>query len=218
MSMRCPLFSTNYVPGDATPLANQQWSTINEYVCDLPLAGKILISVNPRACRSELYEDAEGCAVIADYAGGVQRLLAFLDEVDIPGIEKFRVEARKVLQADDRRDRYLLLEPFEIFESVRGDLAVATRELIDEVQDFTSLLNASRQFLKRPAPQPKPEPQYKPMSFWDKLLGRAPQLETRIWREDMPNPDQLFFDFGVGYWEDMTLSIPPGTNRQPDDA
>src|SRR5262245_55965843 len=124
---------------DTLPEPDKQPSPIRsltEFNWDIPLVHKILASVEPRRCQSVIWAEHE-IGIVADYAGGVSRLLEFLDVLaPVVNQKEFHdavAEARDVLASDKHKGKFLLLEAGEIYNMSDG-------ELVDECEQLLSAL------------------------------------------------------------------------------
>jgi len=135
MSNRSLLFTTDSMPGPgASPSAIRPLAEWN----GLPPTHLLLASVNPKRCRSLLAPDTDS-GVAGEYAGGVERLLAFLealgklDALVAPNAYAHAVaKAREVLASDEHRGRYVVLEAAGHYDGESAELSAAADRLIRE--------------------------------------------------------------------------------------
>jgi hypothetical protein len=164
---------------DTRPEPGKQPSPIrslSEFNWDIPLAHKILASQAPSRCQSVIWEEHR-IGVVADYAGGVERLLKFLDAVGVKdkAFEDAVAETRQVL--DKHRGKYLLVEAGEIYDLSGNDLADECERLLAELPLVAkrvdgAIAGAEKDWLAEVAAE------------WEEKLGL-------YWA------DVLYFDFGV---------------------
>lgn len=125
---------------DAAPTKTKRPKPIrglSEFNWDIPLAHRILASGSPKRCRSVIWPEYE-IGVVADYATGTKRLLAFLAAL-APAVKKTRkefdaavAETKNVLSSAKSKGKLILLEAGEIFDMDDGDLVESAKRLVDK--------------------------------------------------------------------------------------
>jgi hypothetical protein len=120
--------------------------SLSEHNWDIPLAHKILASVDPQRCQSVIWTEHR-IAIVADYAGGVSRLTKFLDRLgeqirDAAFVEAV-AETREVLSDDAFRGELILLEAGEVFDMMGGDLGAHCDRLVAECADVGRKVDAA---------------------------------------------------------------------------
>ncbi len=111
--------------------------SLSEWGWDIPLAHKILASENPKRCQSAIWSDHE-IGVVADFAAGRDRLLAFLDVLakakpkNAKAFAAAVAETKKTLASKKHAGKFALLECGEIFDLLDDDLVVSANRLVDE--------------------------------------------------------------------------------------
>ena len=130
MANRAYLYSTNHIPGTAVSKTDpRRFVGISEWPYDIPLAYGLLLSGNPRTCRSVIWDAPEDISIIADYEPGVERLKAFMREFDVPAAQPLFDETVAFLDAAENRNSYFFLEPLEVYELMEGDIPALNRGL-----------------------------------------------------------------------------------------
>jgi hypothetical protein len=195
MSNRCYLYSTNFVPGlEVTEY--RRAIGIASWSYDIPIVYKLLLSSNPRICRSLIFEGADEFALIGDYAKGVECMLRFLVRVSHPAVAEAMEQALEFLEAEENKNAYFVLEPGEIFDVLPESLPDEYRKLLAEIQNL--------------------QPQM------DKAIA---ELEARMWEEDHPpgffarllgartpvrknDSTDLVYGLGLGGWSNVLFYEP----------
>lgn len=188
MAIRCELFSANFVPGSGDAESNRA----------VPLAAKILISGNPRPCRSLVFDSEEEIAIIADYDCGVEKLMSFLDRaIPIhPAIVALKEEAKSVLNSAANRNSYLVLDAGEIFSMSYESLADGNLALLKEVRDLEPQIGKAISEIESRVYE-----ETHPPGFFARLLG----VHTPIRKQDSKD---LIESLGIGGWTDKTFYVP----------
>lgn len=135
MANRSYLYSTNSVP-PAADKSQRSIVGISEWNYDIPLVFKLLLSANPKKCRSLIWDVPDEIAVAGDYEEGVTRLFRVLDRISIPEIVPLRDEAREFLAAERNKGQYFVLECGEIFEMIDQPLTSQNDELLSEIRNI----------------------------------------------------------------------------------
>jgi hypothetical protein len=157
--------------------------SLGEWGWDIPLAYKILASEKPKRCQSAIWKD-HAIGVVADFAPGRDRLLAFLERLaaakpkDNKAFDEAVAETKKTLASKKRAGKLVLLECGEIFDMHDADLVESANALVgDEIHSARRKVDAvlagkEAKWLAGVAKD------------WEKSLGL-------YWA------DVLYFDFGV---------------------
>lgn len=124
MANRSYLYSTDTIPDGKhkiTAVGLSEWSW------DIPVSHYLLVSGDTQMCPSAILGGEEGkLALIGDYDKGVTNLKKFFDlfkEGEIKAPEVFgraMRESFEYLERNDIKKKYVLLEPFEIFDMDKG--------------------------------------------------------------------------------------------------
>lgn len=151
MANRSYLYSTNFVPPPGATESQRRIIGISEWNYDVPLVFKLLLSGNPKKCRSLIWDMTDEIALVGDYEQGLARLFRFLDRISIPEIVPLRDEAREFLAAEKNRGQFFVLECGEIFEMIDEPLSSQNVQLLSEIQDIASVAEATVVALNRAA-------------------------------------------------------------------
>jgi hypothetical protein len=74
MANRSYLYATNTVPGIDVIQSKRQIIGISEWNYDVPVVYKLLLSGNPRLCKSSIWDVPDLIAIVGDYSLGLERL------------------------------------------------------------------------------------------------------------------------------------------------
>ncbi len=190
MSNRAYLYSTNFVPGEG--VEDRRIIGISEWGYDIPIVFKILLSGNPRICQSLLWDEPDVSAIVGEYDTGVARLLEFLPRIPHPAARELAEEAISVLRADQNRNRYFLLEPYEVFcldgktaVEFMADLADISRQMDQAIAEVTARMREEDN----------------PPGFFARLFG----ARTPIRRETSTD---MVYALGFGGWTNTLFYAP----------
>jgi hypothetical protein len=140
MANRSYLYSANFEPSSEMNGIDRRMTGISEWKTVIPITFKILLSGNPRKCRSSIWEFPKEIAIVGDYDQGVDRLFRFLDRISLPEIAPLKEEARRFLADEANKNRYFILECGEIFELVGEDLVEQNDDLLAEIRDIDQVI------------------------------------------------------------------------------
>ena len=169
MANRSYLYSSTLVPSPEANQNDQRMNGISELNYDIPIVFKILLSGNPRKCRSSIWEVPEEIAIVGEYDHGVDRLLRFLDRLSLPEIIPLKEEARQFLTSDANRNRYLVLECGEIFEMDGEPPAEQNDRLLAEIRNIEPVMESAFATLS-----PNQPIKSNSGGFFSRLLGSKP--------------------------------------------
>jgi len=111
--------------------------SLSEWGWDIPMSHKILASESPKRCPSAIWPEHE-IGVVADFAGGRDRLLAFLDVVagskpkNAKAFAEALAETKKTLASKKHAGKFTLLECGEIFDMLDDDLVKSADRLVEK--------------------------------------------------------------------------------------
>jgi hypothetical protein len=179
---RSYLYSTDHLPGSAEWSAKRMLQGIAEYRYDIPLAFKLLLTADPVACPSSIWETPAPVAIAGDYARGVANLTTYLGRITDPAARPLIDETIRFLGAPEHARRYFVLECGEIFDLTKGPLDAKNAALVAEIQELGSAID------ELPVPQPAPA---RPG-----LLGRMLGLKA-------PDPLLPYYELGLGAWSEL---------------
>ncbi|MGE8362660.1 hypothetical protein [Pseudomonas sp.] len=193
MANRSYLYSTNIVPGPEAKANGRKLIGISEWNYDIPLVFRILLSGNPQACPSSLWDHDEDIALIGDYASGVRNLEAFLATITLPEAQPLIAEALAFLHKPENQNTYFVLECGEIFDMGDTPLEVQNEALLTQLLNLQPEMDAALQTLQPPPAEPA-----KPLGFFARLLGRQPEPPKQ------PAVDlQAVYALGLGNWSNV---------------
>lgn len=200
MANRSYLYSTNARPETDARQKKQKLNGISEWKYAVPLVYKLLLSANPRACRSFIWDEPGPIALFGDYDAGVERLTEFLSRVTHPAAANLKDEALGFLLDEKQRGEYFVLECGEVFEMGDEPIASQNGRLLDDLRDLTAQVEAA---LRRVNEPPISE-QQRADGWWSKLFGKgqppkttADERQRELYALGLGNwVDVLYFDFG----------------------
>ena len=193
MANRSYLYSTNVIPGPEAKANGRKLLGISEWNYDIPIVFKLLLSGNPKTCLSSIWDNTEEIALIGDYTSGVKNLERFLSRIEIPSAQTLITEAIEFLNKPENQNQYFVLECGEIFDMGDTPLLEQNLELLEQVQNLHPKIDEALQSL---LPQAVESP--KPVGFFSKLFGRAPELQR-----PEPDPMKPIYALGLGNWSNI---------------
>lgn len=182
MANRSYLYSTNDLPGSPAWSERKALNGVGEFRYDIPLVFKILLTGNPVACRSSIWETPDKIALASDYAIGLQNLTRYLDRITDPAARPLIDESIGFLRANGQARKYFVLECGEIFDLTEGSLADKNLALLDEIQAMATGLDHL----------PVPLPANTTQGFVSRLL----KLKA-------PDPLSPYHEMGLGAWSEI---------------
>lgn len=194
MANRAYLYSTDHVPGSPGPQSDRRVAGIAEWAYDVPIVFKLLVSANPKLCRSLIWDVPEQIAIVGNFEQGIQKLVAFLDRISFPEVAPLREEAVSFLTNPANRGQYFLLEAGEILEMSFESLEQGNRELFEEIQHLEPALSQAINDLTTSASK-----QSNQQSFWSRFFGKAPS--------GAPVSDQITA-LGLANWSEILFYDP----------
>jgi hypothetical protein len=179
---RSYLYSADDLPDSPEWGARKALQGIAEYNYDIPLVFKILLTGNPAACRSSIWETPEKIAIAGDYSRGVANLTKYLARISDPAARPLVDEAIQFLSAPKHSRQHFILECGEIFDLTKGSLADKNSALLVEIQDISADID------DLPAPQP---------------ANARTGLLSKLFRMKAPDPLSPYYEMGLGSWSDI---------------
>lgn len=195
MAHRSYLYSTNAIPGKRVSKNERQLVGISEWNYGIPLVYKLLLSGNPRACRSSIWDLSDDIAVVGDYKGGVANLREFLGRLNMPGAQPLIDEALDFLGRPENQNAYFLLEPGEIFDMDPEPVPDLTARLVGEIKNLEGEKKAA---LRSLLAQPETQRTLKPFGLFAKLLGNKPAHS-----QSAVDPIAPVYALGLGNWSNV---------------
>jgi len=185
------LYATDILPRSPGWTNNTSLHGISEYRYGIPLVFKILLSGNPVACRSSIWESPEPIAIAGDYSIGRANLHKYLKRVADPVAAPVVEEALQYLNAPTHIRRHLILECGEIFDLTEGSLTAKNNALLSEVQGIGKRIDSL----------PIPSATAVRSGFFSKLF-----------KHKAPDPLLPYYKIGLGFWSE-TIYFPFGENE-----
>ena len=135
LANRSYLYSCNIVPGtDAGAVARKRIG-ISEWNWETPLAFRLLLSGNPRVCRSTIWDLPDEIAIVGDYAQGVEKLRTVLARITLPEAQPLIAQALSFLDDEANRQAWFVLESGELYDMEDDDMAALNREMLASIHD-----------------------------------------------------------------------------------
>ncbi|WP_430333968.1 hypothetical protein [Rhodococcus sp. ACT016] len=182
MANRSYLYTTSFAPDtDTARTPADRVSGISEWPYAIPLVFRILVSADPRPCRSLIWNDGPDPTAITGRCGpGIIRLEQFLARIDHPALGSWADDAIAFLRAHTEPDGHFVLECAEIFAM---DDAPVGEQYTREIQALSELDTEIDATLARLAPT-KP-------NFWQ-----------RVFKPSQESLEAPIRELGLGYWSD----------------
>jgi len=138
LANRSYLYSCNMVPGTDTGAVARKRIGLSEWNWETPLVFRLLLSGNPRVCRSTIWDLEEEIAIVGDYAQGVEKLRGFLARITLPEAQPLIAEALTFLEDEANRQAWIVLESGELYDMEDSDMAELNLEMLAGIQDVDS--------------------------------------------------------------------------------
>jgi len=156
---------------------------LHEWNHTIPVSHQLLISGKPRAYNSSILTGKQKAAVVGDYEPGVARFWAFMRALEASKVlpDELSTElkaAEEFLARDSSKGRFLLLEPFEIFQFSETALDTQCATFVSkQLATFTAQVDA---LVARPP---------------EKLFQKPPAWLAAIKKD--------WGSIGLGYWSSV---------------
>lgn len=193
MANRSYLYSADHLPESPEWNERRVLNGIAEYGHEIPLAFKILLTGNPTAHRSSIWETPEKIAIAGDYALGRANLASYLNRISDPAARPLIEEALKFLNDPIHSRKYFILECGEIFDLTEGPLGAKNSALLEEIQEIGSNIGST------PTPAPIPSPFQKENGILSRLF--KPKKIEKSARP--PDPLSPYYQLGLGSWSEI---------------
>lgn len=131
MANRAYLYSIDHIPDPKAESVKRRIVGISEWNYEIPLVYGLLLSGNPRTCRSLIWDAPEDICILADYDAGVERLGAFMDEVRFPPAASLFDQTLAFLESERNRNTYFHLEPLEIYDLMEDEPPALNRSFCE---------------------------------------------------------------------------------------
>lgn len=193
MANRSYLYSTNVIPGTEAKKEDRKSIGISEWNYDIPIVFKLLLSGNPRTCKSSIWEIPEDIALVGDYAAGVECLEALMSKIKVPEAQSLVSEAMAFLRKPENQNQFLVLEGGEIFDMGQEPLSEQNLALLEEIKNLQSAIEHALQSL-----QPPPIQESQPLGFSARIFGAKPEPARPTY-----DPMKPVHVLGLGNWSNI---------------
>jgi len=184
MANRCYLYTTDHLPGSAEWQEKKQLRGIAEWPDHIPLSFQILLSGNPVAVPSSIWDSPHPLALAGDAATGLRRLMAYLQLLPAQA-EPLVADAKAFFADAGTPGTYFVLECREIYDYNDSDMAVQNGKIIAQIAAIGDDL--AKLYLPEPAGA---EP------FVRRTLRRLLKLPP-------PSPLEPYYEIGLGLWSNL---------------
>ena len=193
MANRSYLYSSNIIPGPNAKANGRKLIGISEWNYDIPIVFKLLLSGDPRTCKTSIWDNPDEIALIGEYDAGVKNLEGFLSKVTHPSAQALIAKAIEFLNKPENRNPYFVLECGEIF--ALGDIPFPEQNLtlLEQVKNLQPEVDLALQSLLPPAVVPP-----KPVGLISKLFGRKPEPPVPAY-----DPMKAIYGLGLGNWSNV---------------
>lgn len=151
MANRSYLYATNMLPGNDAKQTKRQVVGVSEWNYGIPIVYKLLLTGNPRTCKSSIWEMPDDIAIVGDYSPGVQRLKEFLRRIRLPAAQALIDEAVVFLEREESRKEHFLLECGEIFAMAGEPLKEQNSALLQQIRNLDVEIERALSDLPHPA-------------------------------------------------------------------
>jgi hypothetical protein len=184
MANRCYLYTTDHLPGSTEWTQKKDLRGVAEWNDDIPLVFQILLSGNPVAVPSSIWDSTELLALAGDSETGLRRLMDYLQLLPAQA-EPLVTETKAFFAQANNRRKYFVLEAREIFDYADREMAEKNAEIISQISAIGDDLST----LYLPEPDPG-EP------FFRGLLRRLLKMPP-------PGPLEPYYEVGLGLWSNI---------------
>jgi hypothetical protein len=185
---RSYLYTTDHLPESPEWDEKRDLHSIAEWNYDIPLAFKLLLTGNPIAVKSSIWETPERIAIAGEFKSGLNALEEYLGRLPSEA-EPLVAEAKEFLLKASNERKYFILECGEIFDMEEGSLEEKNLSLLQEVSSLKSDIS------KLNVPE-SPIIEIPKLSIIDRLFGK---------KQEQPKTDPLepFYGIGLGNWSNI---------------
>ena len=163
---------------------------------DVPFAFKLLMSADPEAIQVPRPGSHKSFNVIAQREPGVARLLAFLEQIEMPHAQPLIRDTIAFLARPELQGSFFVLDPSDIFIMDDGPSKQQTARLIDEIRTIDSAIEERLAWVREPlGPVTLAAP---PRGWVARLFGMPPRPGHVL-----PGPDPVYRleQLGLTGWE-----------------
>jgi len=104
----------------------------------VPFAFKVLLSGEPKAVKVSLSGTRTSFKLIGDRRSGVERLAAFLHQIDVPEAQPVIHDTLSFLNKPEHHSSFFVLDPVEVFDLTEESHTKQAQRLIDEIANIDS--------------------------------------------------------------------------------
>ena len=188
MANRSYLYTTDHLPESPEWNEKRNLHSIAEWNYDIPLAFKLLLTGNPLAVKSSIWEIPEKIAIAGEFQSGLNALEEYLARLPCEA-ESLVKEAREFLSKPSNERKYFILECGEIFDMEEGSLEERNLSLLEEINGLRNYISEIDVPEAHILDVPK-------QGLIDKLFSR---------KQEQPKSDPLepFYGIGLGNWSNV---------------
>ncbi|MGQ3013782.1 MAG: DUF7822 domain-containing protein [Flavobacteriales bacterium] len=220
MANRSYLYALDFDPAENPHKAGGRSRGIAEYNYYLPLPFQILVSADPKICRSVIWDYDDAIAIRGRYKEGRDRLFRFLEELSARNIypeTELRLHisrTRAFLNNEENHLDYMILECAELFEMGDNGPEKQNAELHEEIQNIDDLIadfytEVDIFNLRLQALQKQLEEQRRPAGLLQKLFGPKELADTTALEQEIAKIEQeKWFILGIGDWSNILYYEP----------
>ena len=184
MANRCYLYTTDHLPGSAEWAEMKDLRSIAEWNDDIPLVFQILLSGNPVAVKSLIWDSTELLAMAGDSETGLRRLMDYMQKLPAQA-EPLVAETKAFFAEAENHKKYFVLECREIFDYADREMAEKNAEIITQISAIGDDL--STLYLPEPA-----SGESAIRRFIRRLLKMPPA-----------SPLEPYYEIGLGVWSNV---------------
>jgi hypothetical protein len=191
---RSYLYSSNDLPESAEWQSKRVLHGISEQNYAIPLAFKILLSGNPTAVRSSIWETPEKIALSGDYQTGLHNLETVLSRIQDPNAASLIEESLQFLRDPRNVRQHFLLECGEIFDLTEGSIEEKNLALLSEIEE----IGTSLQSIELPAALALADPPAR-RGFFSRIFGSSTPEKAK----KPIDPLMPYYTLGLGNWSNI---------------
>ncbi|CAA0104231.1 Uncharacterised protein [BD1-7 clade bacterium] len=188
MANRSYLYTTDHLPESPEWDEQRDLHSIAEWNYDIPLAFKLLLTGNPIAVKSSIWETPERIAIAGEFKSGLNVLQEYLARLPSEA-EPLVTEANEFLLKASNERKYFILECGEIFDMDEGSLEDRNLSLLQEISSLKPDISKLHVPIAPKIELPK-------LSLIDRLFGKKQEQEKS-------DPLEPFYGIGLGNWSNI---------------
>jgi hypothetical protein len=185
---RSYLYTTDHLPESPEWDEKRDLHSIAEWNYDIPLAFKLLLTGNPIAVKSSIWETPERIAIAGEFKSGLNALEGYLARLPSEA-GPLVTEAKEFLLKASNERKYFILECGEIFDMEDDSLEERNLSLLQEIDSLKPEISKINVPTAPIIELPK-------LSLIDRLFGK---------KQEHPKSDPLepFYVIGLGNWSNI---------------